>query len=249
MKTFKQWALISGSSHGLGLEIALLLAKNGYQIILTGRDRKRLESGLNAIKSISSQNHIAISLDLTQEGAPNELYVQIKNENISPVLIVNNLGGSVNGDKKNIPIKTLRKSMRLNLEIGIEINNLFYEDLKKNNGTVIHIGSTASLHYDAPPGYVISKAALNAYVKNASKNFAKDNICLFAILPGILDHDGSYINNLKKSDIERYEQFLSNANYERFITSSEIAKLIVKLLETQTPMLNGSLIQVDGGGV
>lgn len=245
MKT--KWALITGSSHGLGLDIALEMAQAGFSTVITGRNQKSLSAALSTLKSKNSGQHHAICLDLVEEGAPAELHAQLKKINISPSVIVNNLGGGVPGDKRNIPIEILRASLRLNLEIGIEINNLFYDDLKTNNGVIVHIGSTASLHFDAPPGYVISKTALNAYVKNAARTFAKDNVCIFAVLPGILEHEGSYINKLHHSNPQRYDQLLAQSVFGRFTTSSETARFIVKIIEARTPMINGALIQFDGG--
>ncbi len=242
-----KWALITGSSRGLGLEIALEMARAGFSTVITGRNQKSLTAVLSTLKSMNSGEHHAVCLDLAEEGAPAELHAQLKTISISPSIVVNNLGGGVPGDKRNIPIEILRASLRLNLEVGIEINNLFYEDLKANDGVIVHIGSTASLHFDAPPGYVISKTALNAYVKNAALTFAKDNVCIFAVLPGMLEHEGSYINKLHHSNPQRYDQFLSQSVFRRFTTSSETARFIVKVVEARTPMINGALIQFDGG--
>jgi len=242
-----RWALVTGSSRGLGLESALAMAGAGFRVVITGRNQETLTEAMIRLKRMPSSIHHAVCIDLAEEGAPARLYAQLKNIGISLSVIVNNLGGGVSGDRRNIPTDILRASLRLNLEVGIEINNLFYEDLKYNRGVIIHIGSTASLHFDAPPGYVISKAALNAYVKNAAMTFSKEGVCIFAILPGMLDHEGSYIHKLKLSDRERYEKLLSESSSGRFATSVEVAQFIVKTIGTQRPVINGSLIQFDGG--
>lgn len=241
------WALITGSSRGLGLEIAITMADAGFHTVITGRDTNSLSSAANKLKSVSNYEHQAVCTDLTEEGAPEKLYIKLKKLGIAPSVIVNNLGGGVTGDRRNIPIDILRLSLRLNLEVGIELNNLFYEDLKINSGVIVHIGSTASLHFDAPPGYVISKTALNAYVKNAARTFAKDNVCIFSVLPGMLEHEQSYINKLRYYDPERYQNILSKSIFGRFTTSSETARFILKIIEGRTPMINGALIQFDGG--
>lgn len=242
-----EWAIITGSSRGLGLELALVLAEYGFRTVITGRNPDSLTAAIKKLKQVSTSDHIALCLDLTKEGAPEDFYIKLKKHGIAPSVIVNNLGGGVTGDSRNIPTAVLRSALRLNLEVGIEINNLFYEDLKTNAGTIVHIGSTASLHFDAPPGYVISKTALNAYVKNAARTFAKDNVCIFAVLPGMLEHEESYIDKLNQSNPERYQKILSTSVLGRFTTSTETARFILKIIETRTPMINGSLIQFDGG--
>lgn len=241
------WALITGSSQGLGLEIAIKLAESGFRTVITGRNQETLSLAIERLNSISKPVHLSVCMDLTEDRSPKKLHARLKKHGISLSLIINNLGGSVPNDRRNIPLDILRASMRLNLEVGVEINNLFYDDLKANHGVIVHIGSTASLHFDAPPGYVISKSAVNAYVKNAARTFAKENVCIFAVLPGVLTHEGSYISRLSSSNPARYEKILSESALGRFATSEETALFIVRAIEVHTPMLNGSLIQFDGG--
>jgi NAD(P)-dependent dehydrogenase (short-subunit alcohol dehydrogenase family) len=243
----QKWALITGSSRGLGFEIALALAENGFHTVITGRNPQSLESAAEKITAKTKTNPVAVCVDLVEAGGPEKLYARLNELSISPSVIVNCLGGSIPEDRRNIPTEILRASIRLNLEVGIEINNLFYDDLRTNHGIVVHIGSTASLHHDAPPGYVISKAAINAYVKNAARTFGREGVCIFAVLPGILDHEGSYINRMKEVRTERYKQALSESIFSRFTNSEETARFIVKSIEAGTPMLNGAIIQFDGG--
>ncbi len=242
-----RYAIVTASSRGLGFEIAVALAKKGDIPVITGRNELSLSESAKKIKSITGREALPVVIDFLEEDASKFFYDELKKMNVSPSIIINNLGGAVAGDKRNIDIKVLREAMRLNLEVGIEINNIFFEDLKKLSGTIVHIGSTASLHYDAPPGYTISKSALNAYIKNAAPNFARDGVCIFGILPGILDHEGSAFDSMKISNPDRYQKALDAAPYRRFVKSSEVAEYIVKLLDVNSPMINGSLIKVDGG--
>ncbi len=242
-----RWALVTGSSRGLGLEIALALARGGFRLAINGRDPDILARGVERLEAVAAVGHQAICLDLAAEGAPVALQQRLKLLGVSVTVLVNNLGGGVPGDRRNVPTDVLRAAMRLNLEVGVEVNNAFYDDLKVNRGVVVHIGSTASLHFDAPPGYVISKAALNAYVKNAARSFAKDGICIFAVLPGMLEHEGSYIGRLSRTDPDRYRDALADSTYGRFTTSLETARFIAVAVAVDSPMLNGSLIQFDGG--
>lgn len=242
------WVLITGSSRGLGLEIAIKFAQAGFRTVITGRTEETLAQALAKIKSLSHPVHLSVRMDMTAEESPQLLFNRLKQQGITISVIVNNLGGSVPGDRRNIPPDILRKSMRLNLETGVEINNLFYDDLKEQIGMIVHIGSTASLHFDAPPGYVISKTAVNAYVKNAARAFAKDNVCICAILPGILEHEGSYIDRMRVADQGRYEMALAKTAFGRFATSEEVARFVITIVNAKSSMLNGALIQLDGGG-
>lgn len=238
-----KWALITGSSRGLGYILARALADAGYGVVLTGRDPQALSQAATGL----GRGCLPCCLDLTGTDAAAELRRQVKAAGISLSVIVNCLGGGVAGDRRNVPPEILNRALRLNLEAGIEINNVFYDDLAVRQGVIAHIGSTASLHFDAPPGYVISKTAINAYVKNAARTFAKDGVCIFAILPGILDYEGSYINTLRHTVPERYNAALTASTYGRFATADELARFLRAIIAFGTPMINGSLIQFDGG--
>jgi len=242
----KKWALVTGSSKGLGCELALELAVKGFNLIIHGRDTHLLQNVQTEIEK-SKRDCLAIALDLTPDMATEKLHRIIKNKNISLSVLINNLGGGVIGDTRNISTEALRNSIRLNLEIGIELNNLFYDDLKANQGIICHIGSTASLHHDAPPGYVISKTALNGYIKNAARTFGSEGVTIFGILPGMLDHAESYINRCKQTNPLKYESFLTQSIQDRFTTSREAAMFTVSTINHGIPMINGALISFDGG--
>lgn len=241
------WALVTGASRGLGLEIALALAAAGFRVVVNGRDSNALARAVERLQAVSSEGHRSICLDLAEEDGPARLCLRLRELDVSVSVLINNVGGGVPGDRRNIPTDVMRAAMRLNLEVGVELNNALYDDLKRQQGTVVHIGSTASLHFNAPPGYVISKAALNAYVKHAARSFAKDGICIFAVLPGMLEHEGSYADRLSATDPERYRDMLNDTPYGRFVTSSETARFVASTVTSGKPMLNGALVQFDGG--
>ena len=239
--------LITGSSRGLGLDIAIQFSKLGYRTVLTGRNEEDLKSALTKLDVTYNRQHFYYRSDLTAIDGPLNLCQYLANNSLLPDVVVNSLGGSVEGDCKNISTAALRNSMRLNLEVSMEINALLYSHLKSVRGIILHVGSTASLHHDAPPGYVISKSALNAYVKNASRSFAKDDITIFAVLPGMLDHDGSYARNLEKTNPERYASIIRELPFNSLTSSKDTARFIASIVESNTKMVSGSIISFDGG--
>lgn len=242
-----KWALVTGSSGGLGFLLAQALLRAGYGVVLTGRHQERLDTAVGILEDEQHGHCIGVCLDLTENGAAKILHSAVKEHFVALSLVVNNLGGSVQGDRRNIPTEVLNAAMRRNLTAGIDINNIFYDDLAENSGVIAHIGSTAALHFDAPPGYVISKFALHGYIKNAARMFAKEGVCIFGVLPGILDYEGSYINMMQSTHPERYQEFLDKTTYGRFPTGEELARFLAGLVQCGVPMINGALLQFDGG--
>ncbi|ADC62866.1 SDR family oxidoreductase [Allochromatium vinosum] len=241
------YALITGSSSGLGYCIAKVFAKHGITPILTGRDQASLNRAANFIQRESALNPIRFAGNLTDDSIPMALHRFICDQGITPRYLVHNLGGGIQGDCKNPPLCVLRKSFRLNFEVSIEINSIFYDDLKKTSAKIVHIGSTSSLHHDAPPSYLTSKSAILPYVKNAARSFAKDGLTIFAVLPGMLDHPGSYVDRLRIGDPDRHDRFLEKMTYGQFVPSIEVAHYIVSLCLVESNMINGSIITIDGG--
>ena len=241
------YALITGASAGLGLCIARQFATSRIVPILTGRNVAAMEQAKQAIQDDFGLSAYCFAADLMTENAPADLYCFARDQNLIPRYLIHNLGGGIQGDCKNPPSNVLRDSFRLNLGVAVELNALFYNDLKERSAKIVHIGSTSSLHYDAPPSYVISKTAMIAYVKNAARSFAKDGLTIFGILPGVLQHPGSYVDRLKTQDPRRYEKFLSTMTYGCFVDSREVANYLVSLCLVDSTMINGSIITIDGG--
>ena len=86
------YALITGASSGIGLEIAKNLAKRGYNLILTARRTELLES---LSKEITNENDIhvdIISKDLSQYETPREIFEFCESKNYRVDVLVNNAG-------------------------------------------------------------------------------------------------------------------------------------------------------------
>jgi len=86
------YALITGASSGIGLEIAKNLAGRGYNLILTARRTELLES---LAKEITNQNNVHvdfISKDLSKYESPNEIFEFCESKNYQVDLLVNNAG-------------------------------------------------------------------------------------------------------------------------------------------------------------
>ena len=88
----KSYALITGASSGIGLEIAKNLAKRGYNLILTARRKDLLENLSKEIKHNFNVDVDFISNDLSKYDAPAEIYNYCESKNYKVDLLVNNAG-------------------------------------------------------------------------------------------------------------------------------------------------------------
>ena len=90
-------ALVTGSSRGIGRGVALALAAEGCDVMLTGRDQQALEEVAGEIRAMGRRAAIAV-LDLREPGAPEKLIEQVKREFGGLDILVNNAGATKRGD-------------------------------------------------------------------------------------------------------------------------------------------------------
>lgn len=237
-------ALITGSSKGLGLAIAKMLASKNVKVILTGRSQFDLNQALSAFPN---NEHTAFIVDFCQDTECDQLLDFLVEKKLIPTTLVHNLGGRVEGDIFPLDSEALRRSLKFNLEIAVKINEKFLPYmLKRGQGKIIHIGSDASLTGRASPAYVIAKAALNGYIKTMSQFYAKNSILICGVLPGIMEHENSVWAQKKINQPEYYQKKLEQMPLGRFGTVEEIAIFVSELAKNGSMMCTGGLFELCG---
>lgn len=237
-------ALITGSSSGLGFEVARKLDALNYTLLLTGRSEERLNAARNQLQG---KNHYTFAVDLIDQKALGELLKQLCDSKLIPDVIVHSLGRKVDDDVFPLKSRILKESMRINIDTAIEINERFLPYMQeKGMGRIIHVGSDASLTGKAAPAYVVAKAAINGYVKASAQHYAKSNIMLCAVLPGIFEHEGSAWHLKKINQPDYYQQRLLQMPLGRFGKPEEIAEFIAGLAVSDNMMSAGELFMLRG---
>ena len=88
----RRTALVTGASGGIGLELARLLAADGYELVLAARNRERLE---NVAADLRTRYHVTVRcepVDLGQPGAARQLWTVLDAAGISIDVLINNAG-------------------------------------------------------------------------------------------------------------------------------------------------------------
>jgi short-subunit dehydrogenase len=237
---------ITGSSKGLGRQIAIDVSHAGFNIILNSRNKNNFT---DIFESINQNIKVFIfEYDLTKKEVIEDLNEFLKKHNLSVTHIIHNLGGKVSKDFHPLNLEVLRNSIRLNLEISIEINNYLIPKMIENKkGKIIHISSLSSIDGNASPAYSISKGALNTYIKNIARFYAKYNIMICGVIPPILEHFGSEWSNKKITEKEKYENKKETMPLKRFALPTEISPYIVALCHIDSMQSTGAIINLQGG--
>ncbi len=237
--------LITGSSRGIGKEIALKFAKEGYRIILNGAHNedtllktRQLCQNLGAT-AISYFGNIADPIFV-------EYMIQDIEKKFGPIdCLVNNAGISYIGLLTDMSIEDWNKIINTNL------NSVFYccrqvipSMVKRQTGSILNISSVwGEVGASCEVAYSASKGAVNAFTKALAKELAPSHINVNAISCGVIDTDMNRC--FTKEEREALKEEIPAG---RFGSCEEVGNLAYSLA-TATPYLTGQIIRLDGGWI
>ncbi len=244
-----KFALVTGCSKNIGKSIAISLAKEGVNLILVARTKKDLED-LKKILSKYTEKIFIIPLDLMKENNIKKLFKFFKDKSINIEIIVHNLGGSLNIKNSLAKKEDWVKVWNYNLGIAIEINNYFLPKMKKLKwGRIVHISTLATTTNEGYIPYIVSKNAVEGYVKSLSKEISKFNININCVSPGLVNLKNRYFSNLRKNNLKEYNKYLKNKiPINRMAEPQEISNVVTFLCSIHSSYMSGSIVKIDGVG-
>lgn len=157
----RKTALITGASGGIGLELAVRLAKEGYQLVLAARSEKKL---LEIKQELSPHPVMVKRKDLSRMEEVHELYQELQNEGIKVDLLINNAGFGLFGEFHQTSAEEELNMIDLNIKTVTLLTKLILPDmLKEGRGQILNVASTAAFQpgplmavYYATKAYVLS---------------------------------------------------------------------------------------------
>ena len=204
-------ALITGASSGIGRDMAKYLAEKGYELILVGRDKQKLEELQNSLK-VNSQIIIA---DLANETKAKEVYVMTKSEDID--ILINNAGFGAFGLFYETDLNNEMDMINTNLIAVHLLTKLFLRDMvKRNSGYILNVASSAAF---GPGPLMATYYATKAYVNNLTEAINEElrrensNVSISSLCPGPVDTNFNNVAGVHFS--------------VKALTSSEVAKYAI----------------------
>ena len=120
-----KWALITGASAGIGMELAKLLAVGGANLILTARRADRLQKLASDLTTQHGVKVEVFSTDLTEHDAPAQVYAFTTGKKIEVELLINNAGFGAFGNTHEIPIETMLEMIQVNCSAVVYLTRLY----------------------------------------------------------------------------------------------------------------------------
>lgn len=183
------WALVTGASQGIGLELAKCFAQDGINLVLAARSADRLHALANAWHTEHGIRVLAIAVDLAQVGAADHLHRQLKEAGICVTYLVNNAGVGLYGRYPSTAIEAEHKMIELNCLALTRLTKLFLPDmLAQKHGRILNLASTAAFQpgpYQAV--YFATKAYVLSYSEAIAEDLAGSGITVTALCPGLTE--------------------------------------------------------------
>ncbi len=192
----KKTALITGATAGIGEATARLLAKNNFNLIVTGRRKDRLEDLRNSILKDSDAEVVTMNFDIRN---PEETENAIKN---LPVewqkidVLINNAGLAVGlSTVADGVLDDWERMIDTNIKGVLYISRLISQTMIKNgNGHIVNISSVAGKEtYPMGNVYCATKHAVQSLTKGMRIDFLKHGIKVSSVCPGAVDTEFSVV--------------------------------------------------------
>ena len=238
----KKTALVTGSSHGNGRAIAIILAKDGYKEI--GHGAGRIEKAKETAEIIRNNGGEAeiIMADLTDTSKTAQLCEKVKDVDV----LVLNASLQYRTPWQEIPLTECYEQLNCNFVSSLMLIQAVTDNMKKKQwGRIVTIGSVqeAKPHPDMLV-YSASKAAQTNMVKSLSLQLAKDGITVNNVAPGVIYTD----RNVEALSDPEYAKKVSDSIPVGFYGEPEDCEGIVSLLcSEEGRYITGQNIFVDGG--
>ncbi len=142
LKSYGNWALVTGASAGIGTAFARALARDGVNLVLVARRGDRLRALADELKKAHGVESRVIEQDLGRDGAAERVTEQVRDLEIG--ILINNAGFSNAGRFDRVPVDRHLEMIRVNCMAVAALTHLFLPAMKaRRRGAIIIVGSVA----------------------------------------------------------------------------------------------------------
>jgi 3-oxoacyl-[acyl-carrier protein] reductase len=240
-------ALVTGSSSGIGAAIARALHAEGCRIMLNGRRAGPLEA---LARELGAGTEICVG-DVTQPADCQKLAEEAQRSFSGLDILVCNVGSGKSVPPGQETAEEFQRMWDLNFLSATRMIEACKESLSRASGAVVCVSSICGLEVlGAPIAYGTAKAALNHYVRGASRSLALKGIRINAVAPGNILFEGSVWQRKGAEDPTGVQEMLAReVALGRLGKPEEVADLCVFLASPRASFITGSIVVADGGQV
>ncbi len=237
-------ALITGATRGIGKQIAITLAKEGYNIALNYRtENEDLAKTQKEIEEIKVEC-LSVKGDISNFEDCKNIVTKTINKFGRIDVLVNNAGMT-----KDMLLMRMKKE---DFEQVIDVNlvgtfnmtqNVINYMLKSRSGRIINISSVVGISGNAgQTNYSASKAGIIGFTKSLAKEVASRNILVNAVAPGFIQTN---MTDVLKEEVK--EEIAKTIPLKRIGKPEDVANVVKFLASEDSSYITGQVINIDGG--
>lgn len=238
--------LITGSTNGLGKAIAQIMAEEGANVIISGRNETAAKQLAEEIEMANMVRAIPITADLSKENAAEELFEKSLDAMGHLDILVNNAGIWPTAYVCDMEKDDFERTIYMNLEVPYLLSRKMVNHLIKRGekGKIINIVSQAAFHGSTTghAHYAASKGGLVTFMISLAREVAKYGITVNAVAPGMMETPMT-----KEALASKEDYYNSRIPLGRVAKPEEVAYSAVFLASDKADYLTGITLDATGG--
>lgn len=246
MKLAGRSAVVTGSSRGVGRNVALAFAKEGADVLINYSSNEG--SALEVVEAIRKlgRKSVAIKADVAIKSEVENMMDTAKNEFGRLDIVVNNAGFTRPAMLTKMTEEQWDAVVDAHLKgpfLCIQAASKYFQEQKY--GKVINVSSVAGLVGTVgQANYSAAKGGILSFTKSVAREMARYNVCANVISLGIVETD---MTEKIRQDEKLKEIYMNRILMKRFGTADDISPAFVFLASTESDYITGQVLCVDGG--
>lgn len=237
-------AFITGATRGIGRQIAITLAKEGFDIAINYR--KENEDLIETKKLVEAQNAKCFTVqgDVSSFKDSERMVKEIIEEFNHIDILVNNAGITKDMLLMRMKKEDFESVIGVNLVGTFNITkNVIPYMMKNRSGRIINVSSVVGISGNAgQTNYSASKAGIIGFTKSLAKEVGSRNILVNAVAPGFIE---TQMTDVLKEEVK--EEISKTIPLKRMGTVEDVANVVKFLASKDSSYITGQVINIDGG--
>lgn len=235
-------ALVTGSTHGIGLEIARRLAEEGASVVVNDHGEHDGRAVARELRERGSGDATYVAADVRDPEAVRRLVEETGEQFGAIDTLVNNVGGGERGTVTSTTTEQWGETMDRTLRSAWLCTRAALEHLPPEDGRVVNVSSTLARGYD--PGflaYSAAKGGVNALTRALAVELGPLGVTANAVLPGLIRVEDEIVDGEATVGERPVDPVGREGRPE------DVAALVAFLAAPEAGYVSGACVPVDGG--
>lgn len=243
--------IVTGASSGIGADSAIEFSKQGADIVITGRNKEKLQHTAKECENQSPKNKkpLVIIADMNNENDVENIIKSTIQTYKKLDILVNNAGVLEPGSIETTSLDQYDRVMNTNVRSPYHLTMLAVPHLIKTKGNIVNVSSVTGMRsFPNVLAYCMSKAALDQFTRCVAIELGLKGVRVNAVNPGVIStgiHKKGGMSN------EEYEAFIKKCAGTHALgragETKEVTSVILFLASEAASNITGATLPVDGG--